>query len=284
VIRFNHIFSNDHLGIDHLLPTGTTDAPTLDSVTTNGTSITVTGSVNHGLSGLTTDIVDVYVGDACDGSAGGEGQNFVGTFNKTSSNVPDRGFIQTLNVPLAVGAVVTLTQTSADHGSDGTTQFSQCESVTTNSQTGTFALTPRLTTTSVKTPLRAGVVWTVPAPHVWRNLASIDVRLTTETGQNAFEIHWDEAANTFNLVGKSDAVAPGSNRQFESEWVSLDLATASVVGSGPTGPSVTLTLPFTFKEHAAGHTFTVAIKGADDFGHQDEYLNNGTWQVTPRYD
>jgi CSLREA domain-containing protein len=278
-IRFNHIFSNGGLGIDHANPTGASDAPFFTSVVSNSTSTTVSGNVNHVFSGTGTDTIDVYTNSACDTGGSGEGANYFGSFNVTSSSPLDSAFIQTLNAPLPIGTVVTLTSTPADNSGSSTTQFSQCQSVTSAGQTGTFTLTPRQTSTAVGAPVRAGLVWTVPVPRVWRNLATIDVRLTVDNGQTAMQIHWDEAANTFGLAGRPTGFAPGSVQRLETEWAFLDLATASVVGSGPTGPSVTLTLPITFKQHASGHTFTVAVNASDDLGHQDEFLDTGTWQV-----
>jgi len=98
----------------------------------------------------------------------------------------------------------------------------------------------------------------------------------------AFQIHWDEAANTFRLGERSQAFSPGSPNRLENEWASLDLAGALVQGSGPTGPSVTLTLPLTFKSRATGRTFSVEVAASDDLGHQDGFLASGHWLVQAR--
>ena len=59
----------------------------------------------------------------------------------------------------------------------------------------------------------------------------------------------------------------------------LDLGGTSVVGSGPSGPSVTLTLDLGLKANAKGHTFQVEVAAADDLGHQDPFTPAGTLTV-----
>lgn len=58
----------------------------------------------------------------------------------------------------------------------------------------------------------------------------------------------------------------GDNRKLQSKGATLYLADSSVVGSGPTGPSVTLNLALGFKPKAAGRTYAVEVLAADDTG------------------
>ena len=46
------------------------------------------------------------------------------------------------------------------------------------------------------------------------------------------------------------------------------LAESSVVGSGPTGPSVTLNLDLSLKPEVAGRIYDVEAFATDDFGHE----------------
>jgi parallel beta-helix repeat protein len=278
-IRFNRIAANIGLGID-LGSAGVTSGgtPQLTSVVSTSTSTTIKGSLND-LGNANPYTLDFYSNQACDPSGFGEGERYVGSSSLLISFTGTQNFTATFSTPLPIGSVLTATATDPF---GATSEFGKCQVVTSDGSTGTFSLTPRVTSVNVGDAVAAQLTWTVPAPRVWRNLATIDVRLTLENGQTAMQLHWDEAANTLSLPGHAGAFAPGSPGRLETEWASLDLGSASVVGTGPTGPSVTLTLPLTFKEHAAGHTFTVAVSASDDLGHQDAFLNTGTWAVAPR--
>lgn len=274
VIRFNNIFSNGGLGLDDGTTAANTGAPLLASAVASSTNTTVSLQLNRGVfAGTFTSTVDFYANDSCDPSGFGEGQVYVGSATFTSDSVLDNTFTATLPT-LGVGSVVTATQNG-----DTTSMFSQCVTVTSAGSTGTFALSPRITTIHSGDVLPATLTWTVPAPRVWRNLASIDLRLVVDGGATALQLHWDDASKTFGLAGQGHAFAPGSPNRLETEWAWVDLAGVSVVGSGPTGPSVTLKLPLVFKQHAAGHTFTVSVAASDNLGHADPFLGTATWQV-----
>jgi len=58
---------------------------------------------------------------------------------------------------------------------------------------------------------------------------------------------------------------------LQTPQATLYLAETSVVGSGPTGPSVTLNLSLSFKPQTAGRTFTVEVAATDDLGNQDGF-------------
>jgi CSLREA domain-containing protein len=309
-VRFNQIFANGGLGIDVDAPgvtpndfldqSGGPNFPVLNQVTSTSSTVTIQGSLRSKAGKSFT--LDFYSSPTCDPSGNGEGQVFLSskplTLDADPSGTSQKSFSFDIFQPIAIGDVVTATTVDS---LGFTSEFSACQAVASSGGTGTFAVTPHTTSVAVGQPLVANVAWTVPAPRVWRNLKSIDVRLVSTRGGDdgdapkvnsntnddnervvAFQIHWDEAANTFRLGERGQAFSPGSPNRLENEWASLDLAGALVQGSGPTGRSVTLTLPLTFKSRAAGRTFTIEVAASDDLGHQDGFLAGGDWLVQAR--
>jgi hypothetical protein len=118
------------------------------------------------------------------------------------------------------------------------------------------------------------VQWTVPEPESWHSLDSLEVRLVDVDGEDEADIlqfRFDEASNSFSRfhphLGRfGPPVQPGSHARFESPDVALLLHGTEVIGTGPTGPSVTLNLALRFKPESAGRTFVVEMKAADDSG------------------
>jgi len=118
------------------------------------------------------------------------------------------------------------------------------------------------------------VQWDVPEPESWHSLESLEVRLVDVDGDDEDEVlhfRFDEASNSFSRfhprLGRFGLpVHPGSHARFESRDVALLLHGTEVIGSGPTGPSVTLDLALRFKPESAGRTFVVEMKAADDSG------------------
>jgi large repetitive protein len=148
---------------------------------------------------------------------------------------------------------------------------------------GTFVLSPDDATVEDGDGVTYTLEWTVPDPLNWHDLTSLDLRLRDEQGI-AIWLRWDEADNFFHLVNPTGRAtggggAPGDARVLSGKMARLDLATSSVVGSGPTGPGVTLTLDLSFKSNARGHTFMVEVAGLDDQGHQDAFMEVGTLTV-----
>jgi hypothetical protein len=141
--------------------------------------------------------------------------------------------------------------------------------------------------TQAREPMDYGIKWTVPDPKVWRSLNTIDVRLIDEDGQILL-VRWDETANTFSLFnpanGKFGAPAlPGSKKRFETSAVTLLLENTEVIGSGPTGRSVLLSLKLSFKPQARDRTFQVQTLVTDDSGGDPQgYDTVGTISVLPR--
>jgi Calx-beta domain len=167
---------------------------------------------------------------------------------------------------------------------------------------GEWALSPGDARVQVGEKVIFTVGWTVPAGQVWRDLNTIDLRIGR--GKNAFWVRWEETGNTFSLcekVGGNDdddhddvddddgddhgsrvrcgtGAAPGSPVVLETSRAILHLAETRVVGSGPTGASVSLEMAISFKQRAAGHS-VVELAATNDFGISDDFVQAGTVQV-----
>jgi len=173
----------------------------------------------------------------------------------------------------------------------------------TGNVTGDFNLSPSSPTVAAREEQDFLFQWTVHEGEVWRDLKTLDFRLRDDR-LTALWVHWDEAANTFQLCRRTsqgrrgdgedgdghgragDVVCgrdlpPGSDAKFETQFARLDLAHSSVVGSGPDGRSVTLKLAVSFKRSAADHTFTVELASNDDLGGQDDFFPAGSVTVQP---
>jgi hypothetical protein len=111
------------------------------------------------------------------------------------------------------------------------------------------------------------VEWTLPAPRRWRELASLDLRLTDADGV-AWGVRWTEIGDTFTVT---DTRTPGL----------FKLAGPHTQGSGPTGPSVALTLPLQVLPAAAGRTFSVEVRATDDAGAVQGFEPAGSLTVLP---
>ncbi|HYS16460.1 MAG TPA: Calx-beta domain-containing protein [Candidatus Binatia bacterium] len=151
-------------------------------------------------------------------------------------------------------------------------------------RTGTFLLSPTDAAVRVHERLTYAFTWTVPEPRTWHELKALDFRI--RKGKDI--ILWarfDEASNTFALFHEASGtfgrgVAPGSRHSLQTSEATLDMEDTSVVGSGPTGQSVTLNLSLSFKPHAAGRNYIVEVAATDDLGNRDDFVRTGTLTVT----
>ena len=172
-------------------------------------------------------------------------------------------------------------------------------------------------------PVTVSFSWTVPTPHVWRDLTSLTLKLVRENGRDehdaangpagpaapaaptirqgepnghggprgdggpkddaVFFLRWTEADDRYALLDASGhelaAGTPGSAVVLRGEHVSLPLQSVKTQGSGPTGPAVTLTLPFVFDNAAANKTFTILVSARADDGSEDALSPAGTIQI-----
>ena len=135
-IRRNSVFSNAGLGID-LSPDGVTandpsdpdtgannlqNSPVLSSVTSNGTSTTIVGTLNSIPS--TTFGIDFYVNMACDASGSGEGAQFFDSVNVTTDTNGNASINFISSVALPAGKTLVATATDA---TGNTSEFSTCD-------------------------------------------------------------------------------------------------------------------------------------------------------------
>jgi hypothetical protein len=159
-----------------------------------------------------------------------------------------------------------------------------------NGPTGNFTLAPSDASAAVHERLNYLFTWTVPDPRNWHDLESLELRIRDGT-HTVLLIDWDEATNTVSLFNQASgkfgpAFQPGSANVLQSAQATLYLADMTVqavngaLGTGPTSPSVQLTLPLSFKPSAAGRTFIVEVAASDDLGHQDPFVQAGTLTVT----
>jgi hypothetical protein len=139
----------------------------------------------------------------------------------------------------------------------------------------------------------------VPDDRVWRDLKTLDFRL--RQGNNiALWIRWDELSNTFSLCDRSTKKSkgrrggglpgspttcgagelPGSSLVLEGALGQLHLAETTVIGSGPTGQSVTLNLAIELGPNATGH-YAVELAATDDFGAEDDFVQASDVLIRP---
>jgi hypothetical protein len=156
----------------------------------------------------------------------------------------------------------------------------QCTILDTPLFTGAFEMSLDNARVQVDEITHYSVTWTVPEGEAWRDLKTIDLRLR-QGNKTALLVRWDEAANTFRVCetnGKHDsdvnctpAQLPGSPFILETTNGRLYVAESSVVGSGPTGRSVTLNLAISLGPKAHGQ-YRVELAASDDFGKQDDFV------------
>jgi hypothetical protein len=142
------------------------------------------------------------------------------------------------------------------------------------------------TTAVVNDPASTSLQWTVPNAASWHTLDTVDVRLIDDAGE-ILQVQWNEASNEFLFLNQNSGqyegpAAPGSNDRFERPEVAMLLSDTQVVGSGPQGPSVVLTLGLRFKPKAAGRVFRVEARASDKNGTAQGWASAGTITVLPK--
>jgi hypothetical protein len=146
---------------------------------------------------------------------------------------------------------------------------------------GIFALAPADTTVAAGDRLTYTLTWT--HPENWHELATLDLRLTGDDGTIAW-VRWDEVSNTFSLLDPSTgqfgpAAAPGSDKKLRAGVVTLELADSTVVGSGPTGRSVTLTLRLRLDPQTPLGAYRLELLATDDHGNAQGFEQAGVLHV-----
>jgi len=166
-----------------------------------------------------------------------------------------------------------------------------CSSVVFNTcGKGVFDLAPDQKSVIPTEKVTFSIVWTVPEDKVWRDLKSLDFRIADKE-KTALWVRWDEATNTLSGADKNEngknanqhvrfteGEAPGAAKVVQTDYALLHLADSSVVGSGPTGKSVTLNLSVSFTPKAGGGSYTLELAPADSSG-RDDFANAGNVDV-----
>jgi len=118
----NSIFNNAALGID-LMNGGNHDqaAPAITSVTTNGGSTTIDGTLDSTASSSFR--IELFSSPACDPSGAGEGKTFLGSVDATTDGAGHATFSSSVPA-LPAGQAVTATATNSTMGD--TSEFSSC--------------------------------------------------------------------------------------------------------------------------------------------------------------
>jgi hypothetical protein len=150
---------------------------------------------------------------------------------------------------------------------------------------GTFDLSPSTADVTAKERVNYNFRWTVPGTEVWRDLQTLRFRIR-DSENVILSLLFDVASETFALVDEdSGRIGPafqaGSNAHLETRDATLYLADTSVIGSGPTGPSVTLILSLDLKPRTRGGSFRVEVAAADKTGNQDTFAAAGSLIVAP---
>jgi hypothetical protein len=149
------------------------------------------------------------------------------------------------------------------------------------SRVGTSKLTPAAAVVPPSGQITYEVEWTHPG--VWRDLDTIEFRIVNDFGVLGW-VRWEESTNLFTLYdvetgAYSESGLPGSNKKLRAGDLELDLRNTKAVGTGPTGPSVTLTLALKLKKRHRGDgpvDYRVELFASDDDGDKQGFEVAGT--------
>lgn len=150
---------------------------------------------------------------------------------------------------------------------------------------GTSTLTPAVAEVRAGRDITYTLTWT--HPENWHDLATLDLRLASDNGILGW-VRWVGASNTLCLLDPKTGQfgpggAPGSHTKLGAGVVTLDLAHSAVVGSGPTGRSVTLTLRLRLAPRPLRGEYRVELLATDDHGNAQGFEQAGVlWVVTKR--
>ena len=117
------------------------------------------------------------------------------------------------------------------------------------------------------------VTWTLSWKHPrnWHDLDRLHLRIADAAGGILAWVRWDEASNTFSVYDGDTGQfgpgsAPGSRPPLLMPAASLETSRSKVVGSGPQGLSVTLTITLHFTGRAPAGKYQVELLSTDDRG------------------
>jgi hypothetical protein len=152
---------------------------------------------------------------------------------------------------------------------------------------GTGQLMPTSGTSQVGIPTTFTLTWT--DPNGWHDLQNLDLQLSNPSTGIAlwarFTVGAGSNPSTFSLLDANGNLVgeglPGSPGTLDTSTASLDLAHSSFQGSGPTGPSVTVTYVVSLKGPAAGRVYATELTATDVAGEVQGPQSVGTWAVGP---
>ena len=117
------------------------------------------------------------------------------------------------------------------------------------------------------------MTWTLTwnHPRNWHALDDLHFRILDKKGRIVAWVRWDESSNTFSVYDERTrqfgrSLAPGSRRSLPMHGATLELSRSSVVGSGPEGLSVTLTISLKFHGKALAGNYRIELLATDDRG------------------
>jgi hypothetical protein len=150
---------------------------------------------------------------------------------------------------------------------------------------GAFDLSPTEARIREGERLTYDFAWTVPEPFTWHDLRSLELRIL-DGGEAIFWLRFDEATSTFTVLDPATHRHSGGHHAGIAAClrlgdVTFDLADARVIGSGATGPHVTLRLPLSFGRSHLGRHLDVEVRSIDDAGRVDPFTHAGTITVEP---
>ena len=150
---------------------------------------------------------------------------------------------------------------------------------------GAFDLSPTEASIREGERLTYDFAWTVPEPFNWHDLQSLELRIL-DGSDPIFWLRFDEATGHFTVLDPvtrrhSRGHHAGTRGCLQFRDVTFDLADARVIGSGATGPHVTLRLPLSFGRRHVGRPLTVEVRLTDDAGRVDPFTEAGTVTVKP---
>ena len=134
---------------------------------------------------------------------------------------------------------------------------------------GTFTLAPDAQV--IHTGER--VTWTLTWNHPinWRALDELHFRILDKKGRIVAWVRWDQSSNTFSVYNERTgqfgrSLAPGSRRSLPMRGATLELSRSNVVGSGPKGLSVTLTISLKLNGKAPAGNYHIELLATDERG------------------
>jgi len=204
-------------------------------------------------------------------NAPGTNLPYVGTANYTLRNLPfGTRHICASFTPQTAGTSFCRTVTIQSSGTTTGVNFPVVEG-----KVGVSTMTPSAQTVKAGDLVFVDVQWTHTGGR-WVALKDAVIRLSDDRWTQGIQIRFDEATRTFSvyhpLINRwSQPLAAGSSEVVHTLDGALVLRDTQVIGTGPTGPSVTLRLALRFSPLARGRTYEASILLQDDAGYLQGY-------------